>query len=266
MSLILYHHPISTCSQKVRLMLAEKGLEYESQVVDLSRAEHLTPEYLAINPNGVVPTLIHDGSSIRDSSVICEYLDEVFDKVSLTPTDPVERANMRAWMRYLEEVPTVAIRAPSYNMLFARRLTSLPPDEFEALTEKMPLRKHFLREMKGQGFSENKVSESIERLDSCLSRAEASLADKPFLLGENLTIADFVLLPTIVRMFDLGMAEKWSERPGVSRWFDAMRSRPSFSEAYRFAGSRAIPLDTLAGAARETLDEGVNREGGPLRT
>lgn len=260
MSLTLYHHPISTCSQKVRLVLAEKGLEYKSQIVDLSKGEHLTLEYLAINPNGVVPTLVHDGNPIRDSSVICEYLDEVFENASLRPGDPVGRAHMRAWMRYLEEVPTVAIRVPSYNMLFARRLTSLPPDEFKALADKMPLRKHFLREMKDRGFSENKVSESIERLDSCLSRAEASLADKPFLLGENPTIADFVLLPTIVRMLDLGMAEKWRERPGVSRWFDAMRSRPSFGKAYRFAGSRAVPIDTLAGATRETIDEGADLE------
>ena len=74
----LYHAPHSTCSQKVRICLAEKGVEWVDRRLNLATREHLTPEYLAINPNGVVPTLVHDDKIIIDSSVICEYLDEVF--------------------------------------------------------------------------------------------------------------------------------------------------------------------------------------------
>lgn len=72
----LYHAHISTCSQKVRLCLAEKGLTWESRAVNLLTGEHLRPEYLALNPNGVVPTLVDNGRTIIDSSVICEYLEE----------------------------------------------------------------------------------------------------------------------------------------------------------------------------------------------
>ncbi|MEM1103907.1 MAG: glutathione S-transferase family protein, partial [Pseudomonadota bacterium] len=81
--LALYHSPYSTCSQKVRLCLAEKGLDYEKRDVDLARQEHLTEAYLALNPNGVVPTLVHDDAVVIDSSVICEYLDEVFPETPL---------------------------------------------------------------------------------------------------------------------------------------------------------------------------------------
>jgi glutathione S-transferase len=73
----LYHAHISTCSQKVRLCLAEKGLEWTSHPIEFFRGEHLTPAYLALNPNGVVPTLVHDGRPVIDSSVICEYLEEI---------------------------------------------------------------------------------------------------------------------------------------------------------------------------------------------
>jgi len=123
LTLTLYHNPVSTCSQKVRLVLAEKGLSYESKVIVWGNNEHLTEEYLKINPNGVVPSLVHDEDPVIDSSVICEYLDEVFPGVSLTPKDPVMRAKMRAWMRYFEEVPTTAIRVPSFSKLFQKQLS-----------------------------------------------------------------------------------------------------------------------------------------------
>ncbi len=99
----LYNRLTSTCSQKVRMCLAEKHLDYDDIWIDGNKKENLSPEYLKLNPNGVVPTMVHDGKVIIDSSVICEYLDEVFPHPSLSPNDPVERAQMRAWMRFAEE-------------------------------------------------------------------------------------------------------------------------------------------------------------------
>ena len=72
----LYNAPQSTCSQKVRLTLAEKGLEFVEHKLKLFRNDQLKPEYLKLNPNGVVPTLVDGGVQIIDSSVIMEYLDE----------------------------------------------------------------------------------------------------------------------------------------------------------------------------------------------
>ena len=95
MKLELYNFPASTCSLKVRLCLAEKNLDWIDHRLSPSATDHLTPEYLKMNPNGVVPTLLHNGDPIIDSSVIIEYLDEVFPAISLTPTHPKERAKMR---------------------------------------------------------------------------------------------------------------------------------------------------------------------------
>jgi glutathione S-transferase len=84
--LTLYNAAHSTCSQKVRICLAEKGLTFEDIRLDLGKAkDHLKPDYLKINRNGVVPTLVDDGNIIMDSSVICEYLDERYPQVRLTP-------------------------------------------------------------------------------------------------------------------------------------------------------------------------------------
>ncbi|MBN7796175.1 glutathione S-transferase family protein [Parahaliea mediterranea] len=241
----LYHAPFSTCSQKVRLCLAEKGIDYVSHLVDLSRQEHLLPQYLELNPNGVVPTLVHGASVIVDSSVICEYLDEVVPEPRLSPATAAGRAGMRSWMRYFEEVPTAAIRVPSFNGLFAKAFARMPDDQFEAMTESMPLRRSFYRKMREteEGFDQATFDESIESLARTLERVDASLDPGPWILGEQFTVADIVLVPTIVRMDDIGLAHMWANYPRVSGWYRRVQERRSFDIAY-FDGSRvSLPSD-----------------------
>src|SRR5436853_2508295 len=102
MSVILYNAPESTCSQRVRFVLNAKAIPFEDVRVDLKAGEHVKPAYLALNPNGVVPTLTHDGKPVIDSSVIIEYLDEVFPDTPLTPRDAIGRAAMRSLMRFID--------------------------------------------------------------------------------------------------------------------------------------------------------------------
>src|ERR1041385_7570044 len=104
MSFTLYNAPHSTCSQRVRFVLNAKKLQFDEVKLDLLAGDQLKPEYLALNPNGVVPTLVHDGEIVIDSSVIIEYLDEVVSEPeSFTPLSPVGRAAMRALMRFIDE-------------------------------------------------------------------------------------------------------------------------------------------------------------------
>src|SRR5690348_13635337 len=101
--MLLHHAWRSSASRRVRLCLAEKGLSYESHVVDMEKMEHHSPEYLRINPNGVVPALIlDDGRSLHESGTICEYLDETYPDPPLRPSDPYQRAVMRNWIRHVD--------------------------------------------------------------------------------------------------------------------------------------------------------------------
>ena len=143
MSFVLYNAPQSTCSQKVRICLWEKDLLFTEEKLDLFKGDQLTPEYKKLNPNGVVPTLVHDDETIIDSSVIIEYLDEMFPEVSLSPITPAARAHMREWLRFFEEVPTPAVRVPSYNRVFLRHFQKMTEEEFIAFGESKPLRKDF---------------------------------------------------------------------------------------------------------------------------
>lgn len=241
MTLALYHHPISTCSQKVRLALAEKDLDYESHVIEFARQDHLSDWYLRINPNGVVPSLEHDGQVVIDSSVICEYVDEVWPHPALSPPDPLGRAAMRAWMRWFEEVPTAAIRVPSFNDAFLPAWKEMGEERFRTMTDKMPLRRDFYRQMGLKGFSDDAYEASLRRLRSTVERVSARLEDgRPWLLGELFSVADIVLVPSVVRMADLGLQRLWDDLTSVADWLARVEARPSFAVAYP-PGARIDP-------------------------
>jgi glutathione S-transferase len=93
--LALYHNDMSLCAQKVRVCLAENGLDWESRHLVLRSAEHQQDWYLKLNRRAVVPTLMDDDKVIPESNVILEYLDERFPSPPLTPKDPYGRARMR---------------------------------------------------------------------------------------------------------------------------------------------------------------------------
>jgi glutathione S-transferase len=85
----LYHFWSSVCSVRCRMALEEKGVKWESKYIDLFKFEQLKPEYLVINPDGVVPTLVHDGRPLRESVIINEYIEDAFAGPQLVPADPV---------------------------------------------------------------------------------------------------------------------------------------------------------------------------------
>lgn len=238
--LTLFHAAHSTCSQKVRLCLAEKQLPYDSRILQIKKSEHLSPEYLKINPNGVVPTLVHRGCAVIDSSVICEYLDEVYEEPRLSPEVPLERAKMRSWLRYLEEVPTAAIRLPSFNLLFAPIIAALGGGRMEELARQSPLRRDLYERIGPAGFSEEETAGSLRALRQTLKRAEEALERGSWLNGDAFSLVDIVFTPIAVRMEDLGLTYLWEDLPRVNDWYGRILSRESFGIAY-FPGSRISP-------------------------
>jgi glutathione S-transferase len=235
--LALHHAATSTCSQKVRLTLAEKGLAFVSKPVNLRANENLTTAYLALNPNGVVPTLVHDGHVICDSSVICEYLDEVFPDPALAPRDAVGRAHLRAWLRFVEEVPTAAIRVPTFQMAL-QPFRGVDPATFRSeRADVRPLRKHFYRRMGPDGFAPEEIAASLDELRLTIARMSAALARGPWIMGDAFGLADIVVAPTIDRLDDLGLASLWRDHPRVADWYARLMARPSFAAAF-YPGSR----------------------------
>jgi glutathione S-transferase len=236
----LYNAPASTCSQKVRLVLAEKELPWTDVRLSFARGEHLTPEYLKLNPNGVMPTLLHDGQPIVDSSVINEYLEEAFpDTRRLVPGDVLQRARMRTWRQYIDEVPTVAVRPLSFNAYFLPIWEGMDEPEFEAFCDRHPLRRDFYRSMGRGGFPEHVLVQSRRRLSETWQRMEQQLASTTWLAGDELTLADLSMAPPVVRTVDLDLHHLLNPFPHVRRWLARLQQRPSFETAF-YPGSRDL--------------------------
>jgi glutathione S-transferase len=235
MSFTLYNAPQSTCSQRVRFVLNAKKIPFAEIKLDLLAGDQLKPDYLALNPNGVVPTLDHDGAIVIDSSVIIEYLDEVVPTPeSFTPRDPVTRARMRALMRFIDEMPAAAVRVPTFNLAFLPRFAAMSEEEFLAFAESKPLRKEFMLTMGRKGFPQKEMDAATQRLRRTYERMDLEIEKSggPWLLGEEISLADIALMPAIVRMADLGQETAWQDLPRVERWYDAIRAHPAFRPTY----------------------------------
>ena len=235
MGFVLHNAPQSTCSQRVRYALHAKGLAFEEVKLDLFAGDQLKPAYLAINPNGVVPALVHDGVPVIDSAVILEYLEDILpDTAPMRPPAPADAARMRAMMRFIDEVPTPAVRIPSYNLAFLPHFQAMSAEEFQALCDSKPLRREFLMRMGRTGFPQADMDEAMGRLRRGVERMAGWLdaAGGPWLMGEAITLADLAIMPVIVRMDDIGMGELWDDRPAIGRWLDAIRATPPFAPTF----------------------------------
>ena len=235
--LTLYNTSHSTCSQKARLTLAEKNLDFKDHQISLRDLEQFSDWYMKLNPNGVVPTLVHDDTVVIESTVIGEYLDDAFPGARLTPDDPRLRARMRVWRQYIDEVPTVAVRVPSFNLYLLPKFLANNANWLDTRKEKTPLRKAVLRRMDRNGFPQEEVDDARDKLRQTVERMSQALEQGPWLAGGQFSLADIFMTPNIVRLDDLRMGHLWADRPRVADWYERIKARPSFAKAY-YEGSR----------------------------
>jgi len=231
----LYHFWSSVCSVKVRMCLEEKGVAWESRYTDLFRFDQLQPEYLALNPDGVVPTLVHDGQPVRESSIINEYIDEAFPGPALSPADPLRRARMREFARLCDEgLPAIAV--PTMVKYILPKLHNRWDEaELRKRAEDRPIefyRNMFRRGVAGE-VSEAELAACFARLDRILDRMEAALAAEGEWVVGSFSLADIAVAPYLFRLSALGQERFWSasQRPHIADWYARVLTRPAFVKA-----------------------------------
>ena len=137
----LFHGLASTCSKKVRMTLYEKGLAFKSRLMNLQAFEQHRPDYLKINPNGVVPALLDGNAPVIESSIIMEYIDDRYPQVvPLVPADPLLRAKMRLWLRFSDNIAFDAIMLSTWARLSVKRAQSLSSAELKEVIDRIPTR------------------------------------------------------------------------------------------------------------------------------
>lgn len=231
----LLHHNISVCAQKVRLALDEKGLAYETEHVDLMQGGHLTPDFLKMNPKGLVPVLIDDGVPIYESTVILEYVEDVVPEPPLRPRDAKARAHMRVWSKIPDEGLHYACATVTYVSAFAGQMKSHHDrEELEKRWAKLPdqARAERQRQLLRHGFDAPFVRDAIWLHDKVLHEMQAALSDgRSWLMGADYTLADIALIPYVTRLDRLGLHGMWARRPHLADWFARVQARPNFHSA-----------------------------------
>ena len=198
----LYHAGLTSCSKKARLCLKEKGLPYVSHFLRLGAFDHHDPAYLKLNPNGLVPTLVHDGNVVIESGVINEYLDEAYPEPPLMPDTPVERARCRLDELYADEIMLQALRPLMHR--------TGPPS---------PDRDRRIAQEADALIAEEGLARHYEVL-------EQKLAGREF-FGGRLSTADIALFMSVLFSLRLG-GPSLDGYPGLSAWFARLRQRPAF--------------------------------------
>ena len=222
----LYHSVNSVCAQKVRVALAEKGLEYKSHFMTL-RGDQFDPGYMKLNPNGVVPTLVHDGRPVIESSVILYYIDEVFPRPPLMPHDAHERAKVRLVNKLVDEYVHNSCTILTFATAFRPWFAGLTGDEIDQRLAKSPLKKRteYKRDVALHGLESKFAGEALAHHQKLLKLIEEAGAD--FLAGGEFSLADIAAIPYVLRLDLLRMERLWETRPAVAAWYKRVMARPS---------------------------------------
>ena len=224
----LYHSGVSNCSMRVRMTLEEKGLAWTSHHLNILQKEHITPEYFGINPNGLVPTLVHDGRVIIESDDIIDYIDDQFPDPPLKPSGDGDREDMYYWLRRATAIHLQAVKTYVYYKRIGKRMAhSDADDEKYRSLQTNPDLLEFHRKSTNEGFSDEEIDQARTTLRDCFSKMDAILETHDWLAGNRFSLADIAWVPlqfTLERLADY----KFGSFDNVADWTRRLIARDSY--------------------------------------
>ncbi len=251
MALKYYHAEPVANSLKSMIPLKEKGLDFESVYVDLHKFEQHAPWFTAINPEGQVPVLDHDGTIVTHTTVINEYLEDAFpDAPPLRPADPAGAARMRYWNKFVDEHVMNFVSMHGWHRMVGVIARGIESGEFEALVERIPL--HEQREKwktARSGFSDADLANATRKIEVAVDKVEQQLGETPWLAGDMFTLADINFYShcgmMVERMFpDMAIAAR---APRLVQWRERTTARPGVAAALQGEDRTAPGLRTWTG-------------------
>ena len=226
----LYHWEPNANSGKPMLALMEKGVAFHSHYLDLLSFDQLQPEYLAVNPQGTIPAMLHGERVLTESTAIMEYVDEVFEGPRLMPADPRDRWRVRWWMKLMDQWLGPSFSMIGWKVFVGPAVRDKDPQELQAAIERIPLperRVAWRKAISGQ-FGAEELEESRRRVALGIRMLEEELARRPWLASDQYSLAD-------INGFNLAYALPvvWPElsndelTPHILRWLRTIYARPA---------------------------------------
>lgn len=229
----LYHAGPSVCSVKVRVGLAEKNIEWQSMPIKLDQGEQLNPEYLKLNPNGVVPTLVNNELVVIESSIILEYIDQLCKKTQLMPSDLNSQTLTKIWLFRCLDIHA-AINTLSFATVMRNKiLASKTPEQIEASIVKMPSMTAAIkrRNVIKFGLKSDYLTGDFSTLKRLFEDMHNALNATTWLMGNDYSLADVALIAYIDRLDRLGFSQLWLDAPQINRWLAQSKARASYATA-----------------------------------
>lgn len=217
----LWHAPMSSCSQRVRIVLAETGKDYTSHLVDLAGDEHASPEYQAIHPKGLVPAFVDDGRLFIESV-------DIIQRIARPGSDLANSTSQD--LLQLADKAQVDLKLLTFEFLF-KGVERSSKESFDAFQENHQNEwlKQFRRDYKA-GFETSRIDAAVTRTDEAFRILDDRLSDgRPFLAGDTFSLADVAWMPNVHR-FSL-MDWPFERVPNLQSWFRRVAGRPSYKKA-----------------------------------
>ncbi len=240
-ALALYHFGPVANSLTPLLCLLEKGAEFDNRVLDSRKWEHHDPAFRKINPEGMVPVLVHNGRVVRELTVINEYVEDILPEPALRPADPWTRAEMRVLTKFVDEYFCPALTTlgahgatPFASKIdkgeMAERLANMPNEE---------VRRKWAT-IAQTGYSDDELADARRKLERCVERLETILAHGgPWLLGEFYSLADikwYSMAPALPRVMPEACTPE--KAPRTIAWLERMADRPAVRRLPEYAPRR----------------------------
>jgi glutathione S-transferase len=235
----LYHNAVSTCSQKVRLVLASKGIEFESEVLDLIAGGQHEPDYVKLNPNHVVPTIEDNGSVLIESTLINEYLNDAYPQNPMLPDHPAARHAARLWPKRIDEKVHPSTGIVTFAIGPRSAILKQPEDVREANINAIPepARRAARRSVIEHGVHAPEFGAALAAMVDLLDKMDIALNNASWLTGETFGLADAAALPYVLRLDHLAMTPIIDARANLADWF----SRVQGLAAYEVAVTNLLP-------------------------
>jgi glutathione S-transferase len=233
--MLLFTGRNSICTQKVLITMFEKNLSWQTKRVDLFKNEQYNAEYLKYNPKGVVPTLVNDGQVIVESTLICEYLDDMFPVPSLIPDSPYERAQMRLWSKHIDEGLFEATREISFSAMFRDKLRNMSDEQRQIRFRNIgdPARSARFISTYEHGVESPYVFYGIAAFEKLFRHmSEVLIEGREWLVGKTLSLGDINLMPFVARLEYLNLLDLFiADREPVRRWWQRCKMLRSYQKA-----------------------------------
>jgi glutathione S-transferase/GST-like protein len=247
-------------SGKPLFCLHEKGVPFTYHYVDMGAHEHHAAEFLAINPDGTIPAIVHDGFTMTESTPAMEYIDEVFLGPPLRPRDPFRRWQMRVLMRFMDNVVAPSLAMIASNRLAAPRFAGEDPAELRRKLDRIPLpeRRATWEKLMFQATPPEDIVESERRVADAILRFDGILAREEWLAGDAFSLADICVFATFYGL-PLAREEEVNDEasPNLMRWLRACHARPGLQAALRmgkgFTTQRAAEVRERLGVAQPAI-------------